>query len=170
MYADANGSHSIPEFLADKMVETKIWNRRKTLVFQSVVRTVPRKAGIHFGQRIPKLDPGVPAQRANTNPGNSGRRAEGVGSHSATRYESSVDKDCAPSPSIAISAKAENTRQSLADIVAILCTEGYTVVVKLIAYIHTRSIFYLPFNIFYFLFNILFNTSDPSVEMSKDPS
>ena len=46
MYADANGSHSIREKLADKMVETKIWNRRKSLIFQSVARFVPQKAGI----------------------------------------------------------------------------------------------------------------------------
>ena len=46
MYADANGSHSIPEFLADKMVETKIWNRRTTLIFQSLMRMVPAKVGI----------------------------------------------------------------------------------------------------------------------------
>ena len=38
----------IPENLADKMVETKIWNVEKTLRLQAFTRITPEKAGIQI--------------------------------------------------------------------------------------------------------------------------
>ena len=58
MYADANGSHPIPARQWDKMLETKIGNRQKTLEIQAFTRRVPAQAGIHRIQRTRR--PGVP--------------------------------------------------------------------------------------------------------------
>ena len=78
IFADADGCAPSQEIPWERMLEQEIPKSRISLVLQALTRFVREKAGIHFGQRIPKLERAeFPEQAA-------GWRSHRPGSPSAT--------------------------------------------------------------------------------------